>query len=147
MTARISAAIGLLAVASLHVAAAGDEDVRLVYWSFIALAAACVVAAAWVVLDGRRARALVLALAALPIAGYVLSRTIGLPGATDDIGEWADSLGIAALAVEAALVALAAQPARRWYPGPRSKNGGAPRAARSSSRSAAVAAESPSTTP
>ncbi len=52
-----------------------------------------------------------LGLALVPIAGYVVSRTTGLPGATDDIGDWANALGLATLAVEAALVALAVRAA------------------------------------
>jgi hypothetical protein len=40
------------------------------------------------------------------VAGYVLSRTTGLPGATDDIGSWTEPLGLASLFVEGALVAV-----------------------------------------
>ena len=110
---RATAAAGLLAVAVLHVAAAGEEweDARGVFWLFMALAGACGVVAMRLALGrDRRAPAAVLALAVLPIVGYVVSRTTGLPGATDDIGDWADPLGIAALAVEAALIVVAARP-------------------------------------
>ena len=60
----------------------------------------------------------VLALAVVPIVGFVLSRTTGLPGSNDDVGDWANPLGLAALAVEAALLllavrAVAPQPASR----------------------------------
>jgi hypothetical protein len=108
--ARALAGAGLVAVAALHVAAAGDEwaDARWVFWAFIALAATCAALAVRLAqgLD-RWTWAAVAALAAAPLAGYVLSRTSGLPGATDDIGDWANPLGLAALAVEAALVPLA----------------------------------------
>lgn len=40
------------------------------------------------------------------IVGYVLSRTTGLPSATDDIGNWGEPLGIASLFVEGCLLAL-----------------------------------------
>ncbi|HEY7135683.1 MAG TPA: hypothetical protein VIB48_11500 [Acidimicrobiia bacterium] len=46
--------------------------------------------------------------AALTILGYVLSRTTGLPGATDDIGNWEEPLGLASLFVEGAVVVLSA---------------------------------------
>jgi hypothetical protein len=144
---RAAAGAGLVAIAVLHVAAAGDEwaDARGVFWSFMALAGACGVVAVRLArgLD-RSAPAIVLGLAVLPIAGYVLSRTTGLPGATDDVGDWANPLGLAALAVEVGLVAVVPQlaPARRSYPGPRSKKAGAPRRARSSSRARSVAAAS-----
>ena len=107
---RAAAAAGLVAVAVLHVAAAGDEweEARGLFWLFVALAAACLIVAARLALGRDRwARAAVLALALTPIAGYVLSRSIGLPGASDDVGDWGNALGLASLAVEAALVVLA----------------------------------------
>jgi hypothetical protein len=147
---RAAAGAGLLAVAALHIAAAGDEwaDARGVFWLFMALAGACGLVAVRLTQGvDRAAPALVLALAVAPVAGYVVSRTTGLPGATDDVGDWANPLGLAALAVEAALVVVTLQlaPARRAYPGPRSKNAGAPRRARISSRVRRVA--SPTTRP
>lgn len=57
-----------------------------------------------------------------PLVGYLLSRGPGLPDYTDDRGNWTEPLGLASLAVEAALLAVAAttlladrvtQPARR----------------------------------
>jgi hypothetical protein len=112
---RAAAGLGLVAIAVLHVAAAGDEwgDARWVFWSFIALAGVSFAVATRLTLGlDRWARPVVLGLALAPIVGYVLSRTTGLPGATDDIGDWANPLGIATLAVEGALVVLAA-PRRR----------------------------------
>jgi hypothetical protein len=107
---RAAAGVGLVAIAALHVASAGAEwpDARYVFWLFMALAGACVALAARLALGlDRWTRASVLGLAAVPIAGYVLSRMTGFPGAADDIGDWANPLGLAALAVEASLVALA----------------------------------------
>lgn len=46
--------------------------------------------------------------AAGPFIGYVLSRGPGLPGYTDDVGNWTEPLGLIALFVEAVLFALAA---------------------------------------
>jgi hypothetical protein len=48
------------------------------------------------------------ALALTALVGYIVSRTIGLPGAADDIGNWAEPLGISSLFVEASLIALSA---------------------------------------
>lgn len=42
----------------------------------------------------------------LVIAAYVLSRTTGLPGSTDDIGNWGAPPGIATLFVGASVLAL-----------------------------------------
>ena|SRR5437879_2717490 len=48
-------------------------------------------------------------LAAATIAGYTLSRTVGLPAATDDVGNWTEALGLASLFVEGALVLLSVE--------------------------------------
>jgi hypothetical protein len=107
---RAAAAAGLVAIAVLHLAAAGDEwtDARAVFWLFIALAGPCL-ALALRLAQGvdRWTWPAVFALAAVPFAGYLVSRTTGLPGDPSDIGDWANPLGLAALAVEAALVSLA----------------------------------------
>ena len=38
-----------------------------------------------------------------------MSRTVGLPASTDDIGNWAEPLGLASLFVEGAVVLLSAE--------------------------------------
>jgi hypothetical protein len=45
-------------------------------------------------------------LAAGPLLGYLLSRSIGLPGDSDDIGNWLDPLGMASMFVEVAVLSL-----------------------------------------
>jgi hypothetical protein len=47
------------------------------------------------------------ALASSVTAGYTLSRTTGLPGASGDVGNWGEQLGIASLFVEGAVSAFA----------------------------------------
>ena len=74
----------------------------------LALAAACVPLAVLLVIRPTRSiwtAALALNIAAM--AAFVLSRTIGLPGSTDDIGNWGQTLGVLNLFTEAALIALA----------------------------------------
>jgi hypothetical protein len=118
--ARGPAGGGLLAIAALHVAAAGEEwaDNRTIFWLFMALAAACA-ALALRLAQGvdRRAWAFVSLLAASALAGYLLSRTTGVPGDADDVGDWGNRLGLAALAVEAVLLPLALT-RLRTSPGP-----------------------------
>ena len=48
------------------------------------------------------------ALPALVLIGYILSRTSGLPGFTDDIGEWSEPLGLVSMVFEGLLVCLSA---------------------------------------
>jgi hypothetical protein len=54
----------------------------------------------------------VLAVSAVPLIAYVISRTAGLPGGKDDIGAWSEPSGIASLLFEAIgiVVALRALP-------------------------------------
>ncbi len=59
-----------------------------------------------------------------PLAGYVASRTVGLPGDRGDVGNWGYWVGTVSLFVEAALVMLSLTMllgwlARRAQPGPR----------------------------
>ena len=62
-------------------------------------------------------------LAASAFAGYVINRTVGLPQATGDIGNWTEPLGLASMVVEGLVVAVAiaglrtAGAARRLVPG------------------------------
>lgn len=50
---------------------------------------------------------------AAAIVAYVISRSIGLPLAADDIGRWADPIGIVALSAEGLFVVLAVMAIRR----------------------------------
>ncbi len=47
-------------------------------------------------------------LAALTLAGFVLSRTTGLPSSHDDVGNWTEGLGLASMFVEGAVIVLSA---------------------------------------
>jgi hypothetical protein len=42
-----------------------------------------------------------------PLTGYILSRGPGLPGYTDDVGNWGEPLGVFSLVAEAILIVLA----------------------------------------
>src|SRR4051794_20957464 len=108
---RILAALLLAGVALTHVLEARDEEARYIVVLFWLLAAALVVLAGLLAV-GRATRFAWPAASALciaAIAGYVLSRTVGLPQMDDDISNWSEPLGIAALACEAGFLALALQ--------------------------------------
>ncbi len=81
------------------------------YW----LQEASALVTAVLLLTGRRAAGWLLAVgvSAGPLAGIVVSRTVGLPGATDDIGSWSEPIGVAATLVEATLLLLAVTAPRR----------------------------------
>jgi hypothetical protein len=119
LVARIVGVVGCLAVAAIHIidqgglpGTKGPEYVQIMYY---ALEVAAVLVAA--VLLTNRARVgwfLSLGVAAGPIVGYVLSRGPGMPGYTDDIGNWGESLGVVSLVVEGILLILT-MVALRWY--------------------------------
>jgi hypothetical protein len=47
-------------------------------------------------------------LPALVLLGYLISRITGLPGFTDDMGEWSEPLGLASMVCEGLLVVVSA---------------------------------------
>ena len=106
---RPAAIVGLLAIALIHFldffsTIQSDAYVGVLY---LVLIAGCLAAAGGLL--GRqpwRAWMLTGAVAAAPFLGYVVSRSVGLPGATDDIGNWTQPLGLAALFVEFLVMAI-----------------------------------------
>ena len=82
--------VGLAGIALIHLLDSIGKygETRYLFWMYIALIVGC------------------LGVAGSAMAGYVLSRTTGLPGATDDIGNWTEPLGLASLFVEGAVVAV-----------------------------------------
>jgi hypothetical protein len=76
---------------------------------YVGLMLSCLFAAAALVHGNlREAWLAALALPAAAIAGFTLTRTVGLPQATEDIGNWSEPLGLAALFVEGAVIATSA---------------------------------------
>ncbi|HEY5198216.1 MAG TPA: hypothetical protein VIJ51_14435 [Solirubrobacteraceae bacterium] len=103
------AAIGLLGIALVHILDAIPTFSEVAYegWLYIALIVCSVTLAGCLVRGPSRAVwSAAGGLAAGAIVVYVYSRTVGLPRAGDDIGNWSDPLGVAALFVEGAVVAV-----------------------------------------
>jgi predicted neutral ceramidase superfamily lipid hydrolase len=101
--------VGVLAIALLHFLDLFDTIKSQAYIGvlYMVLIAACFVAASGLL--GRRPRRawmLAAAVAAVPFLAFVVSRSVGLPGATDDIGNWTEPLGVASLFVEFLVVAI-----------------------------------------
>lgn len=97
----------LLGVAEIHFLDVFDkfDESAAQGWMFASLIVGCLVATLALV---HRSTLLVWTLAALcgaaPIAGYIVSRSLGLAGVTDDIGNWKEPLGLASLSVEGSLL-------------------------------------------
>jgi hypothetical protein len=108
---RAVAAVGLAGVALIHILGLPGLFTETPYLGalFVASAVGSVVVAGWLLFTGSRlAWGAALALPALVLIGFVLSRTTGLPHDSDDIGNWSEPLGIASMFVEGSLVALSA---------------------------------------
>ena len=109
--ARGVGAAGILGVGLIHFLDVVERFHETAYIGvlYLALIAACLVAARHLILVGdRRSWILAGGLAAVTFAAYAVSRTVGLPASTDDIGNWAEPLGLASLFVEGAVVLLSA---------------------------------------
>src|SRR3954453_961336 len=116
-TARSVGIVGLLGIGLIHLldSIGKFSETRYIFWMYIALIVGSIAVAGLLLHRGGRlawGAAGVLALSA--IAGYVLSRTTGLPSAKDDIGNWTEPLGLASLFVEGCLVALSAYKVATW---------------------------------
>jgi hypothetical protein len=122
--ARATAVGGLAGVALIHLLDLPGTFDGQAYkgWLYLGLIAGCLLTSAALVRSSDRRAWLAAALLPLgAIVGYVWSRTIGLPGGADDIGNWTEPLGLASLFVEGSLVALGAavlheRPARSQQP-------------------------------
>ena len=102
---------GMLAIALIHLLDVIGKIKETPYLGvmYIALMVASVVVAFYLLHTGSTlAWAAAGLLAAATLAGFVLSRTTGLPNASDDIGNWTEPLGLASMFVEGAVVILAA---------------------------------------
>jgi hypothetical protein len=105
---RATAAVGVGAIAVIHAVDSVGKwtETRYIFWLYMALVAGCIVTGAALLFHRSRAALLAAAgLAATVIAFYVLDRTVGLPNATGDIGNWVEPLGLASLVVEGFVVA------------------------------------------
>jgi hypothetical protein len=100
--------IGLLGVAMIHFVDLPKtwREKPLIGALFLALIMGCMLTAGLLVRNPRRGWQAAGILGALALAGYAVSRTWGLPTSTNDIGNWTEPLGLAALFVEGTLVAM-----------------------------------------
>lgn len=120
VTARVVGAALLAAVSYIHLADQGflafDKHPMYLLASYLLVEVAAPVVAWGLLKQASVATWLVAAgCAAGPMTGFILTRTTGLPGATEDIGNWGEPLGIASLIVEGTLLLVAALEAARMH--------------------------------
>jgi hypothetical protein len=108
-TARLLAVVGMAGIAVIHILDAPDTfgGVKYIFWLYIAIIVGAIpfslLLLQW---SSRLAWVGPALLAAGPLIGYLLTRSIGLPGDSGDIGNWLESLGLASMFVEVAVLSL-----------------------------------------
>jgi hypothetical protein len=109
---------GLASIIAIHATelAGKVDEVAYLGFGYVALIAAAFVAIVMLAVGDPRAWRLAGATAAATLVGFVLTRTTGLPGSTDDIGNWSETLAVWSLVSEIGVVVLAMaalRPSRR----------------------------------
>jgi hypothetical protein len=100
-------AAGLLGIAAVHLADLPGKMSEVPYlgWAYIGLIVASLILAELVTTrSDRRLMAASAGLSAAVFIGFVINRTIGMPMATDDIGNWTEALGMVSLLIEATVI-------------------------------------------
>ncbi len=107
---RSVAAVGLAGIALIHLldSLGKFQETPYMGWMYVGLKLSCLAHAATLLhTHAREAWIAAIALPASAIAGFVLTRTTGLPQAHGDVGNWSEPLGRAALFVEGIVIAVA----------------------------------------
>jgi hypothetical protein len=109
-TLRALGFVGMLAIALIHLldVIGKIKETPYIGVMYIGLMVASIGVALYLLHTGSsRAWAAAGLLAAATLAGFILSRTTGLPKADDDIGNWTEGLGLASMFGEGAVMVLA----------------------------------------
>ena len=109
IAARATVAVGLAGVALIHLLDSIGKwsETRYLFWMYVALMVGSLATAGAVLFTRSRLSWLAAAgVAASALIGFVVNRTVGLPNAMDDIGNWTEPLGLASLFVEATTLAV-----------------------------------------
>ena len=95
--------VGLVGIVAVHAMdlTGKMEEVPYLGFGYLLVMAAAIVLIERIIRRGTRADfAASAALAAAVFLGYIVNRTVGMPGAMDDIGNWWEPLGLTSLIVE-----------------------------------------------
>ena len=101
---RGAVALGLAGIAIVHILDLPGKwiETRYLGWGYVAVIGASLILMERIITRANQLDYLASAgLAGSVIVGFVINRTIGMPGAMDDIGNWLEPLGIISLFVEA----------------------------------------------
>lgn len=106
---RATVAVGLAGIALIHLLDSIGKwsETRYLFWMYVALMVGSLATAGAVLFTRSRLSWVAAAgVAASALIGFVINRTVGLPNAMDDIGNWTEPLGLASLFVEGVTVAV-----------------------------------------
>lgn len=106
---RAVGAVGMAGIGLIHLLDAPGKytETPYMFWMYIGLMLGSLAVAAELVRTGSRlAWGAAAGLALSAAAGYTLTRTVGLPQADGDIGNWTEPLGLASLWVEGCVAVL-----------------------------------------
>jgi len=101
---RVAVGLGLASVAAIHILDLPGKFAETPYLAafYVALIIASFVLTERLFIAGTRRDFLAAAaLSAAVIVGFTINRTVGMPGATGDIGNWLEPLGLLSIVVEA----------------------------------------------
>ena len=107
LSRRIAVGLALACLAAIHIL---DIPGKLTETPYIAGMYFALVVAAFVLMERlfttgtRRDFLAAAALSTSVLLGFVINRTVGMPGAMDDIGNWLEPLGLVSLVVETFIV-------------------------------------------
>jgi hypothetical protein len=108
--ARAIVATGLLGVGLIHVidSIGKYSETRYLFWMYVGLIlSSLAIAGALLFTRSRLAMPAAIALVVSALIGFLLNRTVGLPSATGDIGNWVEPIGLANMFVEGAILFVA----------------------------------------
>jgi FtsH-binding integral membrane protein len=111
VAARAAAVVGLAGIGVIHLidSIGKFQETPYMGWMYIGLILGCLGAGfALLRANIREAWLAAIVLPASAIVGYVLTRTTGLPQAHEDVGNWTEPLGLAALFTEGVVIAISA---------------------------------------
>ena len=117
---RLLGVVGMAGIAVIHIldAPATFAGAKYIFWLYIAIIVGAIpISLLLLHWSSRLAWIGAALLAAVPLIGYLLTRSVGLPGDSGDIGNWLDSLGLASMFVEVAVLGLSLARlgmGRRW---------------------------------
>ena len=109
VAARATVAVGLAGIALIHLLDSIGKwsETRYLFWMYVALMIGSLVTAGAVLfLRTRLVWPAAAGLAASALVGFIINRTVGMPNATDDIGNWIEPLGLASMFVEATVLVV-----------------------------------------